>query len=231
MEGSLQNNIVQIASRWDSFTIPQLCEEFRQQRPMDEAACHVVANTVSRMVKSGKLHRLGRGVYTARTKNKWQVVLTEQEHRIANRLSEQYPLMTVCVYNGESFAPLQHHLAYNQATYVEVDRDCVETVFHLLQDDGYEVYKTPDEQTVSDYIDLRKKVVIVKPLVTQSPLLKQDGCKVPALEKLLVDIRKDKDFYYMQGAETSYISEVAHTLYAVNEQKLKRYADRRKVVL
>ena len=80
-----------------------------------------------------------------------------------------------------------------------------------------------------DYADIKKKIVIVKPLVTQAPLMKQNGYYVPMLEKLLVDIRADKDFYYMQGIETAYMTETARELYMLNEEKLQRYAKRRNI--
>jgi len=49
------------------------------------------------------------------------------------------------------------------------------------------------------------------------------------LEKLLVDICADKDFYYMQGIETTYMTETARELYMLNEEKLQRYAKRRNI--
>ena len=162
-------------------------------------------------------------------KNVWKVMLGEQEMAVYNLIHTQYPLIKICVYNGETFAPLQHHLSFNQATYIEVERDSVETVFHSLQDAGYEVYRTPDEQMSYDYVDIKKKIVIVKPLVTQAPLMKQNGCYVPMLEKLLVDIRADKDFYYMQGIEAAYMTETARQMYMLNEEKLQRYAKRRNI--
>ena len=49
------------------------------------------------------------------------------------------------------------------------------------------------------------------------------------LEKLLVDIRADKDFFYMQGIEATYMTETARQMYMLNEEKLQRYAKRRNV--
>ena len=161
--------------------------------------------------------------------NVWRVVLGEQEKAVYDFIHSQFPLIRICVYNGETFAPLQHHLAFNQATYIEVERDSVESVFYRLQDAGYEVYRTPNQQIAYDYVDVKKKIVIVKPLVTQAPLMKQDKYCVPMLEKLLVDIRTDKDFYYMQGIEATYMTETARQMYMLNEEKLQRYAKRRNV--
>ena len=43
----------------------------------------------------------------------------------------------------------------------------------------------------------------------------------------MIDIRKDKDFFYLQGSESSYIMRNALQKYAINENRLLRYAQRR----
>ena len=45
-----------------------------------------------------------------------------------------------------------------------------------------------------------------------------------SLEKILVDIQKYADFYYMQGIETTYMYQAAFDLYTINIQKMLRYA-------
>ena len=222
-------HILQYAQTVKHFTAAQYMQDVHVD--MSDTTLHSVVNILNRMVREGKLQRVQRGVYARNYQSQWQVTLTQQEKAIYELIQTQFPLLKICTYNGETFAPLQHHLAFNQATYIEVERDGVETVFHCLQDAGYETYKTPTEQMAYDYVDVKKKIVIVKPLISQAPLMKQDGCRVPTLEKLLVDIRADKDFYYMQGIEASYMTDTARQMYVTNEQKLQRYAKRRNVKL
>ena len=217
-------HIIQFAETVDSFTATQYAQTLEPN-----VSLHSIVNILNRMVRQGKLQRLQRGVYALAKQNVWRVVIGEQEKTVYDLIHLQFPLIRICVYNGETFAPLQHHLAFNQATYIEVERDSVESVFYRLQDAGYEVYRTPDQQIAYDYVDVKKKIVIVKPLVTQAPLMKQDKYYVPMLEKLLVDIRADKDFYYMQGIEATYMTETARQMYMINEEKLQRYAKRRNV--
>lgn len=52
---------------------------------------------------------------------------------------------------------------------------------------------------------------------------------MPTLEKLLVDILRDVDFFYLQRSESHRIIENAFTSYMVNQSRLFRYAGRRKV--
>ena len=189
-------------------------------------------NALSRMVKEGRIGRTGRGVYRrAEDKSRFQVAVGRQEKAVARKISKAMPLVTFCIYNGQTFAPLQHHLSANNVTYVETEADAVESVFHLLKGLGYEAYQSPSAEFVQNYIDLSKRVVVVKRLVTEAPVERHDGVNVPTLEKVLVDIRKDPDFYYLQGTEAEYMTENARSLYSVNDSRLRRYATRRNVVV
>lgn len=80
-----------------------------------------------------------------------------------------------------------------------------------------------------DYIDLRENCIIVKTLVTESPLIEVEGIKVPTLEKLLVDTQKDADFDYLQGYESINMYQLAFEQYSINIQRLIRYAKRRNI--
>ena len=69
----------------------------------------------------------------------------------------------------------------------------------------------------------------MKNLVSEAPLQEVSGVPMPTLEKLLVDILRDTDFFYLQGSESDRIIENAFNLYTINRNRLFRYADRRKV--
>ena len=131
--------------------------------------------------------------------------------------------------DGECLSPLQHHLSYNALTYVETDRAVAEVVFHTLQDKGYKVFYKPGKEEFHKYIDISTPAIIVKPMVSDSPLMTIDGVPGPSLEKLLIDIRRDKDFDYLAGEESSRMLENAFNMFPVNTTKLLRYAGRRGV--
>lgn len=44
--------------------------------------------------------------------------------------------------------------------------------------------------------------IFVKNLVSEAPLQEVSGIPMPTLEKLLVDILRDSDFFYLQGSES-----------------------------
>lgn len=218
--------ILSYAEQNSPFLISDLLQSLPDTEKLSE---RTVVCTISRLVDSHKLARIARGVYSKvlEHKNKFNVVLGDMEREVNELLSSQYPLATFCIYNGQTLAPLQHHLSYNTITYVETERVVMEAAFNSLRDHGYSVFLNPKEEVVSLYIDLKQPAVIVKPLVSEAPLDKQDGFIVPTLEKLLIDVRKDPDFSYLQGIESDYMLENANTLYSINTSRLARYARRR----
>ena len=51
----------------------------------------------------------------------------------------------------------------------------------------------------------------MKNLISEAPLQKVSGVPMPTLEKLLVDILRDADFFYLQGSKSDRIIENAFT--------------------
>lgn len=221
---TVADQIIEYAEQHESFGVDEILTV------QDSINRTTLLCMLSRLVGKGELVRKTRGVYSKPTpSSSFHVVLKEQEKTICNLIRKALPLISYCIYNGETLAPLQHHVFQNNATYLEVERDAVESVFHICKDNDFESYKSPTKEMTRDYIDLDKAVVIIKPLVSESPLTQNNGIMVPTLEKLLVDLCKDEDFYFLQGVEETYIMENARSLYDINESRLKRYAKRRNI--
>ena len=182
---------------------------------------------LTKLTETGWLHRVGHGRYAMQTKQQFTVNPTDEERRLNAELKKHWPFAHFCIYNGSVISPLQHHLAINNITYIETERDAVSVVFHHLRDTGREAYLRPSAEFIYNYIDLAQSAFFVKPLVTESPVQESNGLLVPTLEKLLVDTQKDQDFSYLQGAEGANIFSNALSLYSINESRLLRYACRR----
>ena len=69
--------------------------------------------------------------------------------------------------------------------------------------------------------------IVVRQLIGQSPLTVVDGCVVPRIEKILVDLVGDNELLFASGAETYNIYEFARERINLNMSKLLRYASRR----
>ena len=98
-----------------------------------------------------------------------------------------------------------------------------------MQEKEYKVFYKPGKDEFYKYIDISMPAIIVKPMVSDSPFTTVEGVPGPTLEKLLVDIRRDKDFDYLAGEECARMFENAFNMYSLNTTKLLRYAGRRGV--
>lgn len=189
-------------------------------------------NTVTcllyRLVETGNIIRVEKGRYVkAANKTVFKIEPTNEEIALVKKIKDKYPFAPLCIYNGAALSPLQHHLSANNITYIETDRSAVESIFNYLREDDDKVWLAPDSDFVYKYIDLAKGGLIVKPLVTESPVQTVNGVTTPTLEKLLVDITKDPDFTYLQGTEAKRMFENADSMYVINKSRLNRYARRR----
>ncbi len=182
-----------------------------------------------KLLNENVLVRTGRGKYAKVMKQVFSPQPIEDVKEIYGLLQADFPFAKFCVYQGDIIAPLLHHLSSNRIIYVETDRDSAETVFNFLKDKNHDVYLRPDKNMIYRYVDMDSRVIFVKNLVSEAPLQEVSGVPMPTLEKLLVDILRDADFFYLQGSESDRIIENAFNLYTINRSRLFRYADRRKV--
>ncbi|MDE5808922.1 MAG: hypothetical protein K2H59_01410 [Muribaculaceae bacterium] len=184
---------------------------------------------IRRLLDDNILFKLGRGVYTSRVAPTSEYIprVSNKSLKVAKAISKTFPYINICVFDGENIADFQHHLSTNNIHYVEVDRDAVESVFHFLKQEGCTVYLNPDKDFAYKNIDISKEAFVVKPLISESPIMEIRGVKTPRLEKILVDILCDDDKDYLHGNEWYRIFENAHNMYYINRSMLLRYASRR----
>lgn len=182
---------------------------------------------LTKLIESGQLRRIGHGKYAKADKQQFAIVPTEDQQQLNEMLKQHWPYAHFCIYNGDVISPLQHLLSANNITYIETEREATSAVFNHLRDEGRTAYLRPTRNLIYNYIDLSQPAIFVKPLITESPVQECNGVLVPTLEKLLVDLQKDADFFYLQETEGVNIFRNAMSLYTINESRLLRYASRR----
>lgn len=184
---------------------------------------------LNKLTGEHRLSRISRGVYSASGLTEFVPEVTEDMVAVNEILHRELPFSSICLYKGTEFAPYLHNIATNNVLYVETERDSCESAFNVLKREGYTCYIRPGKDMIYHYIDLADNVVFVKPLPSESPLQTVQGLAVPTLEKLLVDINVDEDFFYLQGSESFYILRNAAEKNVINRSRLLRYAKRRYV--
>lgn len=216
--------ILDFANSRNSFTLCELAGYVHDRENISDSG---LLWHIRKLIKQNQLSRLSRGLYGKQAKSDFMPSLTEDLRNLYADLTRAFPLIYIVVYSGNDINSLQHHLSANNAIYVEVPKGATEAVFHYLADKKIRAYHRPTEDFMSDYVDLAEKSVIVKALTTEAPIKAVDGVMMPTLEKILVDINADQDFYYLQGNEAFNIMQNALSLYSINTPKMLRYASRR----
>jgi len=219
----VSDNIMNYANGLQQFAIDDMPTEVSAGIARNTLSWHL-----SNLCRQGKLRRIGRGKYTAHFSNTFQVKANAKARSLYNTLSRQFPLADFCVYGGGVITPLLHDLIPNNSIYIETNREVTESVFNvLLPKYKGRLFLSPTKKIATTYIDFSRENIIVKPLITESPLMLDDKVPVPSIEKLLVDTRVDVDFYFLHGYENLEMLRTAITHYNVNQTRLLRYADRR----
>lgn len=226
MANTIDSYILDFANHQLSFTIDDVVDFCNEKQQVNKP---YIVNRLSALVKQSIIARLGHGVYAKNDKAVFLPKLSDETLSLAAELRKSYPFVKFSIYEGACISPMLHHIAPNEITYIDVQKDAAEFVFDFLKGRDLAVYLSPDEDVMYRYVNLENPAVIVKPLISEAPLAKVDDFFVPTLEKLLVDIYRDADFDYLQGGEYYNIAENAVNLFILNKTKLYRYAQRRGV--
>lgn len=207
-----------------NFTLCELADYVRQRENISDSG---ILWHLKKLIKEKRVSRISRGLYGNSSVQEFTPSIPDDVKKLYLDMKKAFPLIDVVIYCGNDISALQHHISANNTIYVEVPKEATEAVFHYLTDRKIKAYHKPSADFMNDYVDLGEKSVIVKPLTTEAPVNMIDGVCMPALEKILVDINIDADFYYLQDNETFYIMENARSLYSINVPKMLRYASRR----
>ena len=219
----ISNNIISLAENKTQFSVDDLLHSVAKGVERNTLSWHL-----SNLCKMGKLRRVGRRIYSLQNKTSFIVKASKRVKSLYKSLHKEFPLADFCIYEGSIFTTLLHDLSPNATIYIETNRDVTESVFNFLsQKYQGRLFLTPTKEMTSQYIDLAQENIIIKPLITESPLTDDNRVPMPTLEKILVDTRTDNDFYYMHGYENMEMLRTAITHYDVNQTRLLRYADRR----
>ena len=221
------NDIINFAFTHKVFTRKELIADFRNFKQINSAGS--LSEQLNRLVKSGLLIRLERGIYSLpdNTKKDFKVVCSEEMRKINQQIGSQFPFVEYCLWSGSALMPYMHHIPNLNLVFVDIEREVAESVFNLLNTDSNKrVFLIPRLTDFERYINT-SKAIIIRPLISESPLQLVDGIYTPTIEKILVDIVGDVEFSFLQGSEINYVFTTIFEKHNVNKNKLLRYATRR----
>lgn len=221
------NDILNFAFTHKVFTRKELTTNLMNFNQMNSPGS--LSEQLNRLIKSGQLIRLERGVYMLPEKanSDFSIIYSEETKSINQQIKTQFPFIDYCIWSGSVLLPYMHHIPNLNLTFVDVEREAVESVFNLLNSESNKlVFLMPSLTDFERYINT-KEAIIVRPLISESPLLKVEGFYTPTIEKILVDIIGDVEFSFLQGSEINYVYTTIFERHPVNKNKLLRYATRR----
>jgi len=179
-------------------------------------------------IRKGTIKRISRGVYSMGKGKNFSHSLSGEHKKISREIKKSFPFVTYCCWDISVLKEFFQHMPKQQFFFIEVEKDAVEAVFYFLRETRENVFKDFDKNIIENYIEEKQESVIVKPLISESPLTEFDGTPVPVLEKILVDILAERElFYFLQGNELKHIYKNAFDKYTIQKSKLIRYAGRR----
>jgi hypothetical protein len=170
------------------------------------------------------LKRINQGVYHLPV----SLFLALQEVKQLNeKLKIQFPFAKFCLWSSDVLMPFMQHIPNLNFIYVDVENGVAESVFNFLKSNQTKsVFFRPNRAEFNRYI-VGTEAIIVRGLVSESPLQTVENVLVPTLEKILVDMAGDVEFDFMQGAEITYFYRNVMDRHQINKRKLLRYASRR----
>ncbi len=223
------NQIIDIARKQNGlFTRKDLLGVVRSKmKNFSEGSLSVLLN---RMLAENKIIRISYGKYKLNEDLKHEFLYEPNEFMLSlnKEIKEKFPFLDYCMWQPSIFASMMLHVPIVRTTLVDVEREAMESVFMSLQNIESEIpiFLNPTQKDVDRYITNRD-TIIVRPLVKEAPIDIIDGCKIPTLEKMLVDAISDKELLYLQGNELYIIYSNAFQGYEIKKSRLLRYATRR----
>ncbi|MCD4732165.1 MAG: hypothetical protein K8R74_16280 [Bacteroidales bacterium] len=173
--------------------------------------------------------RIGRGKFILGNKNNYIPDIPPKLKTLSNKLKKKYPFLDYCLWTSALFNEFMLHQPGKFFLIVEVEKDATESVFFFMRENKYSVFLEPTKELLTRYIPDEKETWIVKSLVSEAPINNISGIQSTTIEKLLVDLFCDTVILdAQQGAERDRIFKEVFEKYTVNENKMLRYADRRR---
>lgn len=197
------------------------------EKEFPDLAEKTISWKIYKLKTKGILSHISRGIYSLTKKKVYTPHISSYLKRIYKKITSNLPYLNVCIWDSSWFNEFMVHQLFKYSIVVETEKDAVSPVFNILTDISKNVFINPDGETFNRYINNNNEVIIVKPLISEAPVIEINKIRIPSIEKLLIDCLIDKDLFATQQDEMDSIYKTVFDKYLVNLNRLKRYARRR----
>ena len=161
-------------------------------------------------------------------KASYRIKEQEELKKINNLILKEYKNIKTIVWSTNILNEFTQHYIMNNYIVVETEKFALELILTLLKEKLMKKYTIVTEKMYNENKNMflnDENLLIVKSLNSRAPLEKnKDGVFQPTIEKIMVDIYKDKLYEFVQGKELEYIYTNIFENYSVNFKKLYSYA-------
>lgn len=227
----IENRLIEEFKDRDAFSREELFDFFRYFEPNLKEG--TFGWRIYDLKNKNIIESIQRGYYTISYKSKYKPEISGEILKLAKVISERFEDVKHCLWDTDWINEFAQHQSGKKLIVIEIEKDFVESLYYELKDNfRFDFYLNPDEKAINFYISESQNPVIIKKLITRSPISKRAEKKIkfytPLLEKILVDLfTENKLFYFYQGAELMHVYENALKNYTLNYTKLFSYAKRR----
>lgn len=189
-----------------------------------------IDTVLQQMVAKGTLLRMEYGVFFLGddVKRFFRPMVTGEMRELFVKVRERYPYTNCCIWQGSELGAFMQHVPNLDVLILEVEKMAAEAVFEDAKElaIGRKVLLNPSEQDYRLYAS-GESALIVKDLVSESPVQKVDGVLTPQIEKILVDATVAHELDFARGGEIFTIYQNAGEMYHIGKKTMLRYAARR----
>jgi predicted Zn-dependent protease len=185
---------------------------------------------IYRLKNKGVLTSLKSGFYQTESKKTFLPPIDRYQQKINQIFKKHYPDLSYSVWATQSLQQFMNLQPLKNFYIFETEKDIIDSVFYLFRENKINAFINPSRDIMEKYVINSRNALIIKPLISRSPLIEVQAIHTPRLEKVLVDIFYETQiFYSYQGAELINIFENAFRFYHIDYSRLLNYADRRKL--
>lgn len=187
--------------------------EFKAMMP--GAPEQTVFSRIRALERKGLIYESGRGRYSLGAKPVYKAKVSPRMLELNNLLVGEFVGASLCISTLDESNII-----------VETDRKETFRMLEFLRTRYPAVYSLREAVLHKESL---KDAIVVKALVSDAPLVVSDGMSASSLEKILVDLVADKEFFRMSDDALKKEYQRAIEVYPINNNRLLRYAGRRGV--
>lgn len=169
-----------------------------------------------------------RGYYAINHTQAFRPLIDKQSVRLGKLISTQFGDSNYCLLHTAWFNEMIELQATHFMYVIYMEKQYTESLFHLLMGQFPVVYLKPDATLINNYVSEKQDAIVIEPLVSRAPVVRDKNLQISSIEKILVDLYCDSHlFYAYQGKQLQNIYSYCFQQYGINFSTLFNYARRR----